>query len=244
MWAVLVGAVAGAVLLAKWRRSSHPLGDYLGLAVVYGYARLWHRCTCAGPRPIPPRGPVIVIANHTCSADPAFLSAGCPRPLGFLVAREYYKMALQARFFEYIGCVPVRRNGRDALAVRVALRRLREGRVLCLFPEGGLSNAGRPRLRRGKAGAALLALRSRAPVVPAWISGGPQTSDIARAWLGRSRVRVRFGNAVDLSAYYGRRLDRKLLEEVTRVLMAHLDALRPENHKRGVVPAADDEPPG
>ena len=125
-----------------------------------------------------------------------------------------------------MGCVPVSRNGRDAVAARTAIRRLQEGRVICIFPEGGLSNAGRPRLRPGKAGAALIALRSQAPVFPALISGGPQTSSLKGAWLRPSRVRVRFGRAIDLSVYQGRPLDRRLLEEVTRVLMGRIADLQ------------------
>src|SRR6202022_2482438 len=135
------------------------------------------------PARLPATGPAILVANHTCSADPAFLTAGCRRVLSFMIAREDYNIRLLRPLLDYIGCVPVARNGRDAAGVRNALRRLDRGCVLCIFPEGGLSNAGRKRVRSGKAGVALLALRSRAPVFPALISGGPQTSSIPRAWL-------------------------------------------------------------
>jgi len=212
-------AVVAAVILWQWRRSGQVLVHYLGLGLVYLYARLWHRWSANGPARVPARGPAILVSNHTCSADPAFLTAGCARPLSFVIAREYYNIGLLRPLFDYIGCVPVARNGRDAVGVRVALRRLEEGRVLCIFPEGGLSHAGRRGIRPGKAGVALLALRSRVPVFPALISGGPQTTSLLRAWLGSSRVRVTFGPAVDLSPYYDRPIDRKLLEEVTGMLM-------------------------
>jgi 1-acyl-sn-glycerol-3-phosphate acyltransferase len=157
--------------------------------------------------------------------DPAFLQAACPRAISFLLAQEYYEIGHFRPLFEYTRCVPVARNGRDVRAVRTAVRRLSEGRVLCIFPEGGLSNAGRNGLRPGKAGIALLALRSRAPVSPAQIAGGPQRSEVLPAWLRPSRVRVRFGPAVDLSAYYDRPISRKLLEEVTALLMDRVRAI-------------------
>jgi 1-acyl-sn-glycerol-3-phosphate acyltransferase len=225
MWAILAGAVVLVVLLIRWRRSGRSLGMLVVLGVPYLYARLWHRLTCNGLASLPRRGPAILIANHTCSADAAFLTAGYPRPLSFLMADEYSRIPVLRQVFHYLACVPVSRNGRDAVAVRVALRRLADNRVVCIFPEGGLSNAGRTRLRRGKAGAALLALRSRAPVIPALIRGGPQTSQVLRAWVTPSRVRLVFGPPVDLSAYYGRPIDRRLLEEVTRVLMERIEAL-------------------
>jgi 1-acyl-sn-glycerol-3-phosphate acyltransferase len=205
------------------------LADGLGLGLIYGYARLWHRWSSRGTSLRSINGPAIFIANHTCSADPAFVSAGCPRPISFLVAKEYYKIPLLHRLFDFLGCVPVARNGRDVAAARLALQRLQEGRLVCLFPEGGLSHAGRPGIRRAKCGAAWLALRSRAPVFPILIRGGPQTNSLRRAWLSPSRVHVIFGQTVDLSSYWHRPIDHGLLAEVTRHLMksiAHLAEFR------------------
>ena len=220
MWVLLLFLMALGGILLRGERAGLPLGDWLGLGMVQLYARLWHGLSCNGPSPFPRKGPAILVANHTCSADAAFLTTGCaPRVLSFLIAGEYYAIPLLGRLLRYMGCVPVRRDGGDVAAVRAGLRRLSEGRILCIFPEGGLSNAGRGRHRAGKAGAALLALRSRVPVVPVRISGGPQTADIGQAWLRPSRARVTFGRPVDLSAYYGRPINRKLLEEVTGLLM-------------------------
>ncbi|HZU35336.1 MAG TPA: lysophospholipid acyltransferase family protein [Gemmataceae bacterium] len=225
MGPLTVSGVAFLVLLARWWQAGRPIIiDYLGMGVVYLYARIWHRWSTRGQR-LPASGPAILLSNHTCSADPAFLQAGCPRPLSFVIAREYYHLPLLQGLLSYIGCVPVARNGRDATGVRLALRRLAEGRMLCIFPEGGLSQAGRRGLRPGKAGVALLALRSRAPVYPALIVGGPQTSSLVRAWLLPSRVQVIYGPPVNLSEYYDRPIDRKLLEEVTQTVMQRVASL-------------------
>jgi len=122
----------------------------------------------------------------------------------------------------------VARDGRDAGAVRAALRRLESKQAITLFPEGGLSQAGRSRWRRARGGAAFLALRSQAPVYPALILGGPQTNRLLRAWLlpSRTPMRVIFGPPVDLMRYYDRPIDRRLIEEVTSVLMESIAALR------------------
>lgn len=226
MWVLTALALVMALVSIQWLRSGLGLHEYLALGVVYLYARLWHSCRYNGPAPLPARGPAILVSNHTCSADPAFLTGGCARPLCFLVAGEFYRGPLLCRLFNWLGCVPVQRNGRDARSVRLSLKRLTEERVLCIFPEGGLSNAGRGRPRRAKAGVALLALRSRVPVFPARIEGGPQTSKILPAWLGHSRVRVTFGQALDLSEFYDRPIDRKLLEEVTRAIMSRIASLK------------------
>ena len=106
------------------------------------------------------------------------------RVLSFLIAEEYCAFPYLGRLVHYMGCVPVRRDSCDVAAARAGLRRLSEGRVLCIFPEGGLSNAGRGNPHVGKAGVAWLALRSRATVVPALVTGGPQTPSIRRLGCG------------------------------------------------------------
>lgn len=227
MWACLLSLAAGAVLLRRWRRSDLPPIDFLALGFATTFGRLWHGCVSTGPLRLPSKGPALVYANHTCSADALFLSCFHPRLLSFMIAREYYEIPWLGALFRHMACVPVRRQGCDVAAIRTGLRRLSEGRILCIFPEGGLSNAGRAQPRRGKAGIALLALRSRQPVHPVRISGGPQTSHILPAWLGPSRARVTIGRALDLSAYYDRPINRQLVEEVSALLMKRLAEIDP-----------------
>lgn len=221
MWVLALCAVTAFLWFWRWRRSGQTLVDFLGIGLWYVYARLWHRWSSNGWAPLPGAGPAILVANHTCSADPAFLTAGCRRRLCFMIAQEFYGNAFLRRLFHFLRCVPVQRHGRDPRAVREALRRLAEGRVLCIFPEGGLSHIGRSG-SSPKAGVALLALKSRVPVFPVRITNGPRTSRLSHAWLRPSRVHVTFGPALDLSRFYHRPITRKLLEEVTGSIMEHI----------------------
>lgn len=219
-------ALTGFIFLWHWHRSGWGLVDYLGIGFWNWYARLWHRWSSNGQAPLPAQGPAILVSNHTCSADPSFLTAGCARRLSFLLAEEFYGFPLVARLFEFLHCVPVRRDGKDARSVRLSLRRLEEGRVLCIFPEGGLSHVGRKGPVVGKAGIAYIALKSRVPVYPALIRKGPQTSKVLDSWLKPSRgVRVTFGPPLDLSRFYDRPVSRKLLEEMTRYIMRRIHDL-------------------
>jgi 1-acyl-sn-glycerol-3-phosphate acyltransferase len=230
MWAVLVLAAATVILGVKWHRSGKTIGEFLGLLSARLYASLWHRCRTNGPAPFPAAGPGIVVSNHTCSADPTFIHSAGTRVIGYLTAREHYQNSGPfRRFLGWMRCVPVTRDCNDVGAVRSALRLLEEGHMLGIFPEGNLSGVAKNRIRPGKAGVALLALRSRAPVFPVYIAGGPRTERILRAWLWPSRipVRVYYGKRVNLSAYFGRPITRTLLEEVTRFIMDHVAALRP-----------------
>jgi 1-acyl-sn-glycerol-3-phosphate acyltransferase len=234
MWAVILVGLALGVLLVKWRQSGQRLRPFLAMGLVRLYGRLWHGCRSNGWLPLPVKGAAILYSNHTCSADGAFLQTWSRRGLHFLMAREYYDgLPLVRGIFDAMGCVLVRREGCDPTSVRTALRRLHAGGVVCIFPEGGLSAAGRRRFRRAKCGVALLALRSGAPVYPVLITGGPQHNNVPRAWLRPSRVRLTSGPAVDLSAYLDRPIARPLLEEVAAYLMKQVAALgtnRSKNH--------------
>jgi 1-acyl-sn-glycerol-3-phosphate acyltransferase len=99
--------------------------------------------------------------------------------------------------------------------------------VVVIFPEGNLSGVARGRMRVPRGGAAWLALRSRAPVVPAYIRGGPQTDQLLRSWVQPSRraARISFGPAVDLQAYLGRPITRQLVEEVAALFMTKIQDL-------------------
>lgn len=232
MWAVCAIALAG--VWAEWRRSGKRLLDFLAVRIARAYAQLWHRCSTNRRAPLPQKGAALLVSNHTCSADPAFIASGCERSIGFLIAQEYYQARALRWFFDFLRCVPVKRNHRDIGGVRAALRRLSEGCVLCIFPEGGLSNAGRNRIGLVKPGIALLAIRSRAPVYPAAVIGGPQTSSVLRGWLLPScPVKVVYGPPVDLSDYYDRRINRQVLEEVTAIIMNRIAALAAEASTKG-----------
>src|SRR5947209_19209383 len=123
MWALTASLVVLGVFLRRWRHSGQSLVDFSGLGFVYLYTRLLHRWSSTGPAPLPARGPVLLVSNHTCSADPAFVTAGLSRRLCFMVAAEYYGPQLLRRLFDWLGCVPATRNGRDVRAVREGLRR-------------------------------------------------------------------------------------------------------------------------
>jgi 1-acyl-sn-glycerol-3-phosphate acyltransferase len=227
-------AVAGVVALVLALRRRQSFRRLLFLGIVRFYVQFWHRWRTPCRSTLPATGPVILISNHTCSADPTFLQATCDnRILSWLSSKEHYHgHPLIRMFLDSLACVPVERSGRDAVAARLALRRLEAGRALCLFPEGNLSGVARGRLRSPKAGAAWLALRSGAPVVPAYIDGGPRTHHLVRSWLVPSRrpVRVYLGQPFHLVAFRGRPVTRKLVEEVALYLMEQILALAPKGH--------------
>lgn len=181
------------------------------------YCRLWHRFKCIGPAPLPAVGPAVLICNHTCGVDHMLLQASCSRLLGFMIAREYYNHKSIHWICRYIGCIPVDRDGRDFSATRAALRALAQGRVLPIFPEGRIVPESGRRLDPMKPGAAYLAIRAQAPVIPAFIWGTPPTNEIVPSLTTPSGARVIFGPPIDISDFPPRRAgDKAAQAEVCR----------------------------
>ncbi len=156
------------------------------------YCRMLHGFAWKAPDPLPVEGPVILVCNHRSSVDPSILCASTRRMLSFLIAREFYYVPLLSRLFEWMGCIPVKRDSQDIGALRQALRALQRGRVLCIFPEGGIDRDADD----ARHGTAYLAWRSKAPVIPAGIIGTPRNPSVWRTLFIPSRSSIRFGKPV------------------------------------------------
>ncbi len=204
-----------------------------GLRVLWwinaGYCAFLHRLELRGMAPLPEHGPAILIANHTCGIDHMLLQAGSRRVLGFMIAQEFYDFWLCRPFCQLLNCIPVKRDGRDLAATRAALRALEQGRVVPIFPEGKILPTSGREIGEAKPGVAYLALRSRAPVIPAYIRGTPESRDVFRALAWPSHARLVFGPPIDLAPYYSENeghLSREKLSQATDVMMDAIRALR------------------
>ncbi len=189
------------------------------------YCRLWHRVRREGRCTIPLDGPVIVAANHASSLDPFLLTATSPnRYVSFMIAREFARIPLFRRLVELIGCVPVNRSGMDVASVKAALRHLNAGRVLGIFPQGRIQAPHEP--IEVREGVGLLALRSGAAVIPAFVSGTRYSGSVIVPFLRRQRAVVRYGPPVDLSAWRDRAGDREAQREASLAIVNAIFALR------------------
>ncbi|MFA9460524.1 lysophospholipid acyltransferase family protein [Thiohalorhabdus sp. Cl-TMA] len=203
-----------------------PLWARLLHALIRAYCRIFHRMR-AEASTLPEAGPALLAANHHAGPDPLFLIASNRRIISFMIAVEYYRVRSLTWVYERTGCIPVKRMRPTATSLRGVLARLEEGRVVGIFPEGGI-HAPEERVHP-KAGVAMLALESGAPVFPARISGIRQLpgSDL-KTFLRPRRVRVRYGPEVDLAdlrrRYSGDR-DRSLLNEAAKRIVDAIYAL-------------------
>lgn len=222
---------AAVVAWQAWRNPSGPMIWWLYVAERLACGLLWRVRGCSKEGrsqrcPYPENTGALIVANHRSPADPILLwqnhhlaSRGRTiRPISFLMAREYYDNRWLNWFYRAMRAIPVARNGSDSQAVRDAMRRLKAGELVGIFPEGGI-NHGPPGVAEGNPGVAFLALSTDVPVYPVYIAGSPVGTTMVNSVLRAARARLIYGEPIDLSDYRGRKKDPALLREVTERIM-------------------------
>ena len=153
------------------------------LSVFYGL-----RAT--GRKNIPKAGPALLISNHLSYIDVFLLGILLPRPLNY-VARSTLFVPVLGPLIRSVGGFPIQRDGLGASGMKETLRRLRNGGIVLLFPEGTRSADGE--LGEIKAGIALLASRAKVAVIPAAVAGTFESWPRRQALPMPHPLRVHFG---------------------------------------------------
>ncbi len=137
--------------------------------LVYGMGRLLARCVyrvAAHGLENLPGGGFLLLPNHITWVDAIILQLAYQRPIRYVVDQEFYYKPLLKPFLRLVGCIPIDIR-RSHAAIRAAAKKIREGEIVCVFPEGQLERSGTLlRLRRGFE---LIARHADAPVVPVWL---------------------------------------------------------------------------
>ena len=113
-------------------------------------------------------GKAIMYANHVAAIDPIFLHCMVDRMPRFMGKQEAFKNPLLRWIITRLGAFPVDREHTDLKAVKTAFRVLSEGHILGIFPEGRRTTDGK--MGPFMPGAAMIAVRTNAPMIPIYIS--------------------------------------------------------------------------
>lgn len=132
-------------------------------------AHLLFRIRVVGIDNIPAQGGVMLCSNHRSLWDPPLIGIFVPRQVHYMAKAELLRIPVLAYFLRKFGVIPVTRGNMSIDTIKISLRLLREQRVIAIFPEGTRSKTGA--LGEGKKGAASLALRSGATIIPTAIIG-------------------------------------------------------------------------
>ena len=142
-----------------WRYLWYPLARVfialltviLGPPWVHGWGR------------VPAKGGLLILANHLADFDPILVQVGCRRRIRFMGKSELFDMRVLGTLMRWGGAFPVKRGEPDREALKKAVRLLKAGETVCIFPEGQLSEDGK--LQPLKPGVGLIAKMAGVPVI-------------------------------------------------------------------------------
>ena len=190
--------------------------------------RLVCRYQVCGLEHVPKTGPLLLVTNHLSWYDPFLLAPLLPRRVWFFTKVEVFKWPIVGWLAQLTGQIPVHRGEGDRAALEQALAYLREGRAVMIFPEGTIAR--QERMIAAHTGVAMLALRSKATVLPIAHSGSRRILRRHRGWFPRVTVTIGAPYIPTLPEGTTRKVG---LQEVTDEMMKQIaQMLPPEN--RGV----------
>lgn len=179
---------------------------------------------------LPRSGGVLVISNHISWFDPPLLNLALRRVPNWLAMVELFQSKFTHWFFTRAGVIPIDRSQPGSAPLKEAIRRLRAGHVVVLFPEGGIQDGPRSVLGGDpeiKEGAALIALKAGVPIVPALIEGARQ-SYIKNNWFFRRCViRLTLGEPFRIEGASGRAAVSARMREKLLALAAEVKSRAP-----------------
>ena len=184
---------------------------------VRGSARLLFRIRFDGVERVPREGPMVLVPNHVTFMDAVLITIPIRRPLHYMAYEPFFRVPGLGALMRWCRAFPVRDAEADAPAVRAAIRLLRAGEPLVIFPEGGRSRDGS--LLPFRPGAFRLALAAKVPVVPVTIAGGFDAWPVHRRLPRPARITVTYHwplTASDLPVTGDRRAQPALLAELVR----------------------------
>ena len=176
---------------------------------------------------IPKEGPLIIITNHTGQVEvPVFATMLQPRKITGWGKAEAFENPFLRWVFGAWDIIPVHRGEADMSALKNALRYLEEGRIFGVAPEGTRNKTGI--LRRGLPGAAILALRSGAPVIPVVHWGGETYMKNLKSFK-RTDFHIRIGKPFHVKA--DGKVTGEMRQEIVDEMMYRIAEMMPEQYR-------------
>jgi len=184
------------------------IGRGIVKGALYIYFKVIYKSKINGITNIPTEGSLIFCGNHRSFLDAPLMMATNPRFARFMAKEDLRSNKFLAFLAIIFDAIYVKRNSKDLVSIKEALKTLKQDGCIALFPEG--TRNGLEKGEKVKDGAAFLALRSGAKIIPVGISGGNKIFD---------QMTINYGKPLDFSDYKDKKQDKEVLDKVTKKIM-------------------------
>jgi 1-acyl-sn-glycerol-3-phosphate acyltransferase len=157
------------------------------LRLVYS---LWNGYRARGAGRLAPGGGLLLV-NHQSFLDPTLVGLPLSRPVSYLARDSLFRVPILGPFLRAVYVMPINRDAAGTESLREAIRRMRHGFLVGIFPEGTRTPDGS--LGEFKPGFVALVRRAGVPVYPVGVAGAFDALPRGAKWLRPKPIRVVFG---------------------------------------------------
>lgn len=180
--------------------------------IAIALCRIMYRFELSGFENIPKDGAFLLCGNHISAFDPIALAAFSKRQLRFMAKHTLFNFRPLGAFLRALGAYPVNRTATDMNAYRHSMNLLKEGHGMLIFSQGTRMKD----FENAKAGVAVFALKSGAPIIPVGITG---------PFRFRGKIKIHVGTPISMENYQGQKVKTELVDEVMSTLAQRITEL-------------------
>lgn len=155
----------------------------------------------------------IIVGNHLSVLDVIPSALSTDKPVYFMAKKELFEKGIGKWFTKKCQCIPVNRDGNDVRAVMEAMKCLKNGGIVNIFPEG-TRNKSDDLFLPFKSGATALSIKTKTPIIP--------MIQVKRA-KPFHKMNVLFGEPFEFTEYYGKKLTDEDIKKCDEILRQKLE---------------------
>lgn len=188
-------------------------------SVVSPMLHTYFRGRIYGAENVPQEGPLVVVSNHASDFDPPLLSNCIGRPVAYMAKEELFRIPIFQQIIKLYGAYPVNRKSADRSAIRAALTYLEDGWATGVFLQG--TRTPDAKITQPKLGAALIAAKAKAPIIPVSLWGTEAIVNKGSALPKPVPITIRIGQLIEPP----KSTDKEELEALTQKCADIINAL-------------------
>lgn len=162
-----------------------------------------------GAEKVPKNGPLIIVCNHASVFDPPLIAPAIRRPIAYMAKQELFDVPLLKQLITGLGAYPVNRQGSDRTAIKNAIKSIKNGWAAGIFIGGTRTEDGK--IYEPKLGAALIAAKAKAPLLPLSLWGTEKILDPKMLLPQPVPITIRIGELIPPPSS----VKKEILEKVT-----------------------------
>ena len=166
----------------------------LGYSLSKAIAKTFFNYRVIGAENLIEKGPCIIAANHCSYLDPPLVGIACKRAIHYLARKSLLDVPILGSILPDLNVIPVDQKNADRSALMGAIRVIRHGGAVLIFPEGTRSEDGS--LQAARPGLGMIAAKTGAPIVPLCITGSYEGLPKGARWPKTGQISVLIGSPI------------------------------------------------